>query len=417
MSTKSGLTKMEKRWVLYDIGNSAFIMMVSTIIPIYFKNTAEAAGIDDAMSTAFWSYATSFCTIMVMILGPLLSTVADHGKRKKSMFMLFFFLGVIGCGCLSLPIGWIGFLGIFVLARLGYVCGNMFYDAMLTDITEDERMDMVSSQGYAWGYIGSCIPFVLCLLLILTAETTGIGTQKATMLSFLITALWWLLMTLPLLSNYRQRYAIGEGNDPLQLGKSVRHLGAVFQEIFRDKQIFYFLLAYFCYIDGVHTIIDMATVYGKDVGISDTNLLLALLLTQLVAFPCVILFGRCTKRFSVKRIIGVCIFGYFFITLFALQLDKAWEFWFLAVCVAIFQGSIQALSRSYYARLIPKEKSSEFFGFFDIFGKGAAFFGTMIIGVSTQITGNSKLGLVLLALLFLMGYLLLSFSEKKKTVA
>lgn len=407
----NGLTKLEKRWVLYDVGNSAFTMMVATIIPIYFKNVTSAAGISAADSTAYWSYAASFCTVLVMILGPLLSTVADHSAQKKRIFMLFFGIGALGCAALSLPLGWIAFLGLYIMTRTGYVCGNLFYDSMLTDVTEDDRMDMVSSHGYAWGYIGSCVPFILCLVLILTAGNTGIGAGLATQIAFLITAAWWALMTLPLLRSYRQKYAAGEGT-PIRFRDTFVQLGITMKEIMKDKKIFLFLIAYFCYIDGVHTIIDMATVYGKDVGISDNNLLLALLLTQIVAFPCVILFSRWSKKYSVSNIISVCIIGYFLIALFALQLDKAWEFWFLAVCVALFQGSIQALSRSYFARLVPKEKSSEYFGFFDIFGKGAAFFGTFLIGISTQITGTSKPGLAMLAVLFITGYLLFRRADR-----
>ena len=195
--------------------------------------------------------------------------------------------------------------------------------------------------------------------------------------------------------------------------ESFRRIGAFFLDIRSQKKALFFLLAFFFYIDGVYTIIDMATVYGKDVGIDDTQLLLALLLTQVVAFPFAILFGKITKRFSCEKLIGFCILGYLFIGLFALQLDKAWEFWFLAVCVAVFQGAIQALSRSYFSKIIPKEKSSEYFGFFDIFGKGASFFGIAMIGISTQITGNSKFGIALLCVMFVLGFFLFRKSAKE----
>jgi UMF1 family MFS transporter len=186
----------------------------------------------------------------------------------------------------------------------------------------------------------------------------------------------------------------------------MQRLGGVFKDIKKQKEIFVFLLAFFFYIDGVYTIIDMATSYGKDVGISDNQLLFALLLTQVVAFPCAILFGRLSQKYKTKDLINVCIVGYFLITAFALQLDKAWEFWFLAVCVAMFQGAIQSLSRSYYAKIIPKEKSSEYFGFYDIFGKGASFTGTMLMGIFTQITGTSKAGVALICLMFILGFII-----------
>ncbi|MCI8601088.1 MAG: MFS transporter [Oscillospiraceae bacterium] len=401
---KDALTKLEKSWIFYDVGNSAFTMLVSTIIPIYFKNTAAAAGVSDADSTAWWSYAISASTVLVAILGPILGTLADTRGYKKPLFSLFMMLGVLGCAGLSLPVGWVAFLAIFVIAKVGFSGSLIFYDSMLTDITEDERMDVVSSHGYAWGYIGSCIPFTASLLLILFADTIGLSTVTATVIAFLLNAGWWLMTTLPLLKQYKQKYGVEPPKHPLR--ESFSRLGHTLAGIRREKAIFLFLLAFFFYIDGVYTIIDMATSYGKDVGISDNNLLLALLLTQIVAFPCVILFGKLSKRFPAHKLVACCIGGYFFIACFAIQLDKAWEFWFLAVCVAVFQGAIQSLSRSYFARIIPKEKSSEYFGFFDIFGKGAAFVGSLMMGVSTQLSGSSRTGVILIAVMFVAGFFL-----------
>ena len=181
-----------------------------------------------------------------------------------------------------------------------------------------------------------------------------------------------------------------------------------------QRKILFFLLGFFFYIDGVYTIIDMATTYGKDVGISDTDLVLALLMTQVVAFPCSIAFGKISKRFKNGSLIQVSILAYFLIAVFALQLDKAWEFWFLAVCVAVFQGAIQALSRSYFAKIIPKEKSSEYFGFYDIFGKGAAFIGTMVMGISTMVSGSSRYGVAILSSMFLVGFFFFRKAEKEE---
>ena len=395
-------TKLEKSWILYDVGNSAFTLLISTIIPIYFKSMTDAAGIAASDSTALWSYAASVCTVIVAILGPIFGTLADTKGFKKPLFVLFMMLGVLGCAAIAAPLGWIAFLLIFILAKVGFSGSLIFYNAMLSDVTTDDRMDMISSHGYAWGYLGSCIPFIGCLILVLTAELTGLGTMNALMLAFLITALWWFLVTIPLLKNYRQIHYIERPAHPVR--ESFRRIGSVIRGVRGQKKIFLFLVAFFFYIDGVYTIIDMATVYGRDVGIGETDLLLALLLTQIVAFPFAILFGRISKRFSCEKLVMVCIAGYFGIALFALQLDKAWEFWFLAVCVAIFQGTIQALSRSYYAKIVPKEKSSEYFGFFDIFGKGAAFLGTTVIGISTQLTGNSKTGIAILCLMFVIGF-------------
>lgn len=411
----NGLSKLEKQWVLYDVGNSAFTMMVSTIIPIYFKNIASAGGISLSDSTAFWGYAVSISTIIIAVLGPILGTLADTKGYKKPLFAAFMMLGALGCAGLSLPLSWIIFLSVFIIAKVGFSGSLIFYDSMLGDITEDERMDKVSSNGYAWGYIGSCVPFTASLALILLADKIGISSAAATIIAFLITSAWWVCFTIPLLKNYRQKYYVEVEKGAV--AESFRRIWAVLADLKSYKKPFLFLLAFFFYIDGVYTIIDMATSYGKDVGITDSNLLMALLLTQVVAFPCAIIFGRLSKKYPAKTLISVCIAGYFAITLFALQLDKAWEFWLLAVCVAVFQGAIQALSRSYFAKIIPKEKSSEFFGFFDIFGKGAAFTGTMLMGISSQISGSSKTGVAVIPLMFLAGFIVFRICSKNDAKA
>lgn len=410
IKSESKLTKLEKYWILYDVGNSAFIMLVSTIIPIYFKNIAGSNGVSAANSTAYWGYAISISTLIVAILGPILGTLADTKGYKKPLFTLFLMLGVLGCASLSLPLSWIVFLVVFILAKVGVSGSLIFYDAMLPDVTSDDKMDLLSSLGYAWGYIGSCIPFTLSLLLILSAEKLSMTSSFATGIAFLLNAAWWLLITLPLLKNYKQLHYVEVENNALS--NAFIRLGKTFKNIKKEKEIFTFLLAFFFYIDGVYTIIEMATSYGKDVGISDNNLLFALLLTQVVAFPCALFFGKLSKKYKTESLIGFTIAGYFLIAIFALQLDKAWEFWFLAVCVAMFQGAIQALSRSYFAKIIPKEKSSEYFGFFDIFGKGASFTGTMLMGITTQLSGNSKTGVAFLSLMFVVGFLMFKKAAK-----
>ena len=404
-------TKLKKRWILYDVGNSAFVLLCSTIIPIYYKNVAQASGISAADSTAYFSYATSLVTLLVAVLGPVLGSLADTKGFKKPVFTFFMMMGVLGCAGLAVPKTWIAFLVVYVLAKVGLNASLVFYDAMLADVTTEERMDVVSAQGYAWGYIGSCIPFVFSLIFVLFSDSFGISMGMAMTVAFLVNALWWLLVTLPLLKSYEQKNYVELSAHPIR--DSFGRLGRIFTEIKKLPEIWYFLLAFFFYIDGVYTIIDMATSYGKDVGISDTNLLLALLLTQVVAFPCSILFGHLSRKFRNTTLIQVSILGYFGVVLFALQLDKAWEFWFLAVWVAVFQGAIQSLSRSYFAKIVPKENSTEFFGFFDIFGKGAAFMGTLLMGLSTQLFHTSRAGVALLAVMFAAGFFLFRTAVKK----
>ncbi len=400
----SRLTKLEKRWILYDVGNSAFVLLASTIIPIYYKNVAQASGISAADSTAYFGYATSLVTMIVAVLGPVLGSLADTKGFKKPVFTFFMMMGVLGCAGLAVPRGWLAFLAVYVVAKVGLNASLVFYDAMLADVTSDERMDVVSAQGYAWGYIGSCIPFVFSLVFVLFSDSLGLSGGAAMAIAFLVNALWWFLVTLPLLKGYEQKNYVEPGAHPVR--DSFGRLSRVFSEIKKMPQIWYFLLAFFFYIDGVYTIIDMATSYGKDVGITDTNLLLALLLTQVVAFPCSVLFGQLSKRVPGTVLIQASIIGYIGVVLFALQLDKAWEFWLLAVWVAVFQGAIQSLSRSYFARIVPREKSAEYFGFFDIFGKGAAFIGTLLMGISTQLFDTSKAGVALLAVMFAAGFVL-----------
>ncbi len=406
------MTRLEKQWILYDVGNSAFTMLCTTIIPIYFKNIATADNLSNSDSTAFLSFTLSLSTILVAILGPILGTMADTKNYKKPLFVSTFLVGVIGCMAMAFASKWLAFLAVFCIAKTGYQLSLIFYDSMLTDVTTEDRMDEISSQGYAWGYIGSCVPFLASLVLILGSDAIGISGGMAMTLALFLNVIWWAGVTIPLIRNYRQIHYVEKVNHPVK--ESFRRIADVVKGLKHQRKILYFLLGFFFYIDGVYTIIDMATTYGKDVGISDTDLVLALLMTQVVAFPCSIAFGKISKRFKNGSLIQVSILAYFLIAVFALQLDKAWEFWFLAVCVAVFQGAIQALSRSYFAKIIPKEKSSEYFGFYDIFGKGAAFIGTTVMGISTMVSGSSRYGVAILSLMFLVGFFFFRKAEKEE---
>ncbi len=410
MTMKYKLTSLEKKWVLYDVGNSAFTMMVSTIFPIYFNYLAGNAGISDVDYLAYWGYATSVCTLLVAVLGPTLGAVADTKNFKKIVFSTAMGVGVLGCIVLGFLSSWIWFLGIFVLAKTGYSASLVFYDAMLTDVTEPDRMDAVSSHGYAWGYIGSCIPFVISLVIVLGAGNIGISMQTSMILAFLITALWWLFSAVPLLRSYKQRYFSEAGEHVIR--NSFVRLGHTFKELVKEKHIFVFLLAFFFYIDGVYTVIDMATAYGQALGLDSTGLLLALLVTQIVAFPSVLIFGRLVKKVKPETIITICIAAYFCIAVYAYWLDTQLDFWILAVMVGIFQGTIQALSRSYFAKIIPAEKSGEYFGIYDICGKGASVVGTALVSFLSQATGSINIGVSALSVMFLVGLLLFRTAAK-----
>lgn len=406
------LTKLEKFWILYDVGNSAFTLLVATILPIYYNGLAEAAGISSVDYLATWGYAMSLCTIIVAIIGPILGTVADVKGYKKPIFTFFMMIGVLGCAALSIPKSWIAFLAVFVIAKVGYNSSLVFYDAMLTDVTTEEKMDMVSSNGYAWGYIGSCIPFIISLVFVLMNESIGISMSTAMMIAFMINAIWWIGMSLPLLKNYKQIHYIEKPKNVVFT--TFKNLGEALKEIAQNKRVLLFLIAFFFYIDGVYTVIEMATAYGSAVGLDTTGLLLALLVTQIVAFPASLFFAKLSKTVETGKLIKVCIIAYIGIAIFAIGLDVQWEFWFLAVCVGLFQGAVQALSRSYFAKIIPAEKSGKYFGIYDICGKGASFLGTTLVSVFAQITGKTNGGIVVIAVLLVIGFIIFILSEKFK---
>ena len=412
---KTKMSRLEKFWVLYDVGNSAFTLLVSTIIPIYYKNMASANGISASDSTAYLSYAISISTLIVAVLGPVLGAVADNKNRKKPLFTFFMMMGVLGCAALAIPRTWILFLAIFVIAKVGFSGSLIFYDSMLVDVTTDERMDEVSSRGYAWGYIGSCVPFVVCLGLVLGAGAIGLSQMTALNIALILTAVWWLVTTLPLLKSYRQLHYVEVEEHAVR--QSFARIGQTLRHLPEDKQVFWFLLAFFCYIDGVYTIIDMATAYGTALGLDTTGLLLALLVTQIVAFPSALIFGRLSNEYPSSKLIPVCIAAYAGIAVFAFFLTRQWQFWVLAVIVGMFQGGVQALSRSHFAKIIPPEKSGEYFGLFDICGKGASFLGTMIVSVGSQLTGSANVGVGSLIVLFVVGFVLFRVSCRQGETA
>ena len=404
------LTTNEKGWILYDVGNSAFILMVSTILPIYFNYLAENAGISSVDYLAYWGYAASIVTLIVAVLGPVLGTLADTKGFKKPIFSGCVIAGCLACVAMGITGSWISFLVVFIIAKVCFSSSLVFYDSMLSDVTTDERMDIVSSNGYAYGYAGSCIPFIISLIFVLGYNKIGISLSAAMLISFVIVALWWFLMTVPLIKNYKQINYVER--KPHAVKESFVRIKDTLCGVVKQKKIFLFLVAFFFYIDGVYTIIDMATAYGTALGFESTSLLLALLLTQVVAFPFAILFGRLATKYNTSKLIVICILAYLGISIFAIFLTKQWQFWVLAILVGMFQGGIQSLSRSYFTKIIPSEKSGEYFGLMDVCGKGASFLGTTVISVLSQWTGQVNLSLGALSIFFILGILFFKMSEK-----
>ena len=404
---KTKYTKLERNWVMYDVGNSALVLLNTSIVPIYFNAINTGASAAELVSA--WANAQTIASLVVALLMPVLGSLADYAGNKIKFFIGFFLTGLVLCFAQAIPMGALPFLVAYVVCTVGLNSSMTFYDAMLTDVTTDERMDMVSSSGYAWGYVGSTVPFIGCLALIFGGPAIGIPTAVATRLSFVVTALWWAGFTIPLLRSYRQRHFKTSGETMGQaVRKSLSGLAGTMRKITKDKSLFFFMLAFFFYIDGVHTVIAMSTSYGTSLGIDSTQLVLALLVTQFVAFPSAIAYGWLAGKFGTKRMIMIAVLAYTCIVFFAaFFLKTAFEFWVLAVSVGLFQGGIQALSRSYFGRLIPKENSNEFYGFFDVFGKYASVMGSFLVAVITQVTGDASLGVLSIAALLLVGLILL----------
>ena len=407
--------KLEKSWIYYDIGNSAFTMMVSTIIPIWFNTLAANAGMSNSEYLAFWSYATSIATILVAIIGPVFGSIADNKDFKKPMFMFVLFVGVIGCALLGAVPNWILYLITYIIAKICYQTSLVFYDSMLTDVTTPERMDLVSSQGYAWGYIGSCIPFVIALGLYAAGNPDFLGIMNERLsifLAFIVIAVWWFCVTIPLLKNYKQKYYVETTSNKVK--ESISRLGKTLVTLYRDeKKVFFFLLAFFFYIDGVYTIIDEAVAIGTALGLNQMGLLVILLLTQVVAFAFATLFGKLSEKYSSVQLITVCILGYFAVAIYALFMKELWQFGIMAFVVGMFQGAIQALSRSYFAQIIPANASGEYFGIYDICGKGAAFMGTTLVGITVSITNSVNVAVATLTVLFILGLFFFRIATKE----
>ena len=315
---KFRLTSLERNWILYDVGNSAFVLMVATLIPIFFNALAESGGLSSVEYLAYWGYASSAVTIITAVLSPILGTVADTKGFKKPIFILCVFVGIVGCCAMGAAAAWLPFLVIFVIAKVGFSGSLVFYDSMLSDVTTPERMDEVSTAGAdALGYDRQLrLPFGwLCLMPCAGAGSIGISQMTALNLALLLTAAWWLLTTLPLLKSYKQLYYVEVEKHAVR--QSFARIGHTLRHLSEDKQVFWFLLAFFCYIDGVYTIIDMATAYGTALGLDTTGLLLALLVTQIVAFPSALIFGRLSNQYPSAKLIPVCIAAYAGIAVFA----------------------------------------------------------------------------------------------------
>ena len=419
------LTPLEKKWVLYDVANSAYVLLATALLSFYQSYVSATGNL-----TSDWGGINTIVTIIAVFLCPVLGTLADFSKKRK-FFITFALVGIIGCGVLStfsfmkgLPIAGILFSIVYIVTEVGFSSANVFYDSMLSDVTTDDRMHNVSANGYAWGYIGSCVPFIFCLVLyVLGSMVFPEFLGWAFTLCCLITAAWWAIFTMPLYKSYEQLHYLPKPEHPIK--ETFSRLGDLFKELAKNKKALFFLVAFFFYIDGVHTIIKMAMSVGADLGFENfgtVKLVIALFVTQIVAFPCAIIFGKLASKYSCEKLLVSCIIGYAVIGLIAVIMRYEWQFWVLALGIGMFQGGIQAMSRSYFTKIIPAEKSGEFFGIYDIFGKSAAILGLGLISVLSSFFPLSEaasiginVALLPLPVLFIVGLVLFIYSMKIPT--
>lgn len=396
-------TKEEKSWIFYDWANSAFSAIVAAIIlPVFFKTIAESNGVSAVDATAYWGYATSFGTLICAVLAPFLGTLGDFRGMKKKLFTVFMLLGIISTFLLAATNSWQALLVFYVLGTIGFSGSCIYYDSFLLDVTDVSRMDRVSSVGYGLGYIGgSTIPLIISLGLIQFGDRIGIETVAATKFSFVLTAVWWLVFSLPMLRNVRQKHAIEP--EKAIISQTLRNMRSTLSMITRSRSVFFFLIAYFFYIDGVGTIIHMATVFGASCGLDSMDMMVILLVVQIVAFPFAILYGKLAGKFGSRKMILFGIATYIVVCMLGYNLKEMKDFLMLAVLVGTAQGGIQALSRSFYGKLVPAEQASEYFGFFDVFGKFSAVIGPALFGLTAQITGITNFGALAVMLMFIIG--------------
>lgn len=415
---KDKFTKLEKSWITFDWANSVYAtIMMAAIFPVYFTSIVNDI---NGKGDMWWAIGTFVATLTMAILAPILGAVADYRGMKKKLLIAFLVLGIGFTFFNAITNNWRFMLVGYVFSFIGFLGSSLIYDSFITDITTKDRMDKVSSWGYAMGYFGgSTIPFLVAIGLIMTLESKTIAVKS----SLIIAVIWWTIFSIPMLINVKQKYYTEKvpGNIVINTFRNIRK---TMLDIWNDKKILYFLLAYFFYIDGVNTVISMATAYGASLGLDTTGMILALLVTQLVAIPFAILFGRLANRFGSLNLILTAVCVYIFICILGFIMGLGIEegflsisealilFWILAILVGTSQGGIQALSRSYFGKLVPPERSTEYFGFYDIFGKFAAILGPGLYGLVKALTGRSSLSILAIILLFMAGAIFIMVNKR-----
>ena len=403
-------------WALYDWANSAYATTVMAgFFPLFFK-AYYSADVDVTMSTAQLGFANSASSFVVVLLAPLLGAIADVASLRKRFLFLFAFLGILMSASLAL-VGrgeWELAVFVYVLANIGFMGSNTFYDGLLPSVSSEQNVDYVSGLGFALGYLGGGVLFGLNVLMLQKPEFFGFTSEaEAIKASFVSVALWWAVFSLPLLVFVKEKKVANLGSKGSFLA-GYTQLKRTFSKIAQLKGLLLFLVAYWLYIDGVDTIIRMAVDYGMALGFDAHNLILSLLIVQFVGFPATLLFAKLSYVWDTKKAIFLAIAMYLCIIVWAAMMEAVYEFYLLAVMIALVQGGIQALSRSYYAKMIPQKNSAEFFGFYNLLGKFAVILGPMVVGVAAVLSESSRIGIASVSIFFIVGAILLYFVDEKK---
>ena len=397
-------------WALYDWANSAFTTTIMAgFFPLFFKSYWVHPS-QPAQSTFYLGLANSVASIVIAAVAPILGAIADQSGGKKKFLLTFTFLGIVMTGGLRLLEQGLWQLAIcfYLAANIGWSGANIFYDALLPEVASKKEVDFVSSLGYALGYIGGGLLFLLNVLMYLKYQAFGFSDPASSIrFSFLSVALWWAIFSVPLWVFVQEPKPIAQYNFFQAVRSGWHQLKLTLSDLKSYRIVAMFLLAYWLYIDGVDTIVRMAVDYGKFLNFSDSTLISALLLVQFIAFPAALLYSGVATRLGAKNAVMTGIFGYILITFFGYFMKQEWHFYFLAVLVGLFQGGIQALSRSLYTRIIPLNKAAEFFGFYNMLGKFAAVIGPFLMGLVTVLSGNARLGILSILLLFISGAVVL----------
>lgn len=409
------LNKLERSWVLYDVANSAYILTVITVLfPIYYDIVGGALPQEERSS--LFMVITAIIALVIALLSPLIGALSNYRGNKKKFFVIFFAVAIIGTVALIVPnLSYVALLAFFVISSIAYGLTNVVYDAFLIDVTTEERMDYVSSQGYAWGYIGSMIPFIIAIIPY-ALVTFGILNPDFEYLSiafaFLVAIVWWLIFSIPFLKDVKQTYN-EDGENSLK--NSLKEIFNTFKDIKKYKNIFIFMLAYLFYIDVVNTVIRLAVTIGTDLQVGVSTLLGVVMLVQVVAFPSAIYYGKLTKKYGGKKVIYIGIITYalaIFATYF-INSETTYLMFLVGLLVGTAQGGIQSISRSFFAKMLPMKKANEFFGFFSIFGRFAGIISPFLLAALT-LSISTNVAVLILLLPLGIGAFLLSLVKSEK---